>query len=362
MTSPSSIAPSLTAPTASAPSPTTITVLIPTYRRPQDLLRCLAALSHQHRLADEVLVVVRESDRQTWQSLDAFQNSGDGNLPLTLQPVTVPGQVAALNTGLDVAKGDIIAITDDDAAPHPDWLERIEAHFQSNPNIGGVGGRDWVYEGDTLQSSASPGPSSAKTSSRAYSTSSDATSKIVVGQVQWFGRVIGNHHIGSGDAQEVAILKGVNMSYRRTAIGSQRFAENLRGNGAQVHNDRDFSLRLKKHGWTLIYDPNVAVKHYPAQRFDPDSRHQFNSEATMNAVHNETLTMLNYLPHVQRFCFMLWAIFVGTRDSFGLIQFLRFLPTDKLRSWQKLLAALEGRWLGWQTWLSSSPSTSRVSS
>lgn len=316
----------------------TITVLIPTYRRPQDLLRCLEALSHQHRPPDEVLVVVRESDRQTWQSLDDLQQSGNFSLPLTLQTVTLPGQVAALNTGLDRAKGDIISITDDDAAPHPDWLEHIEAHFQSNPNIGGVGGRDWVYEGDTLQSDP-------------HSVPSNRHPNMVVGQVQWFGRVIGNHHIGSGDAREVEVLKGVNMSYRRTAIGPQRFAENLRGSGAQVHNDRDFSLRLKKHGWTLIYDPKVAVKHYPAQRFDTDSRNQFNSTAKVNAVHNETLIMLNYLPHYQRFCFILWAVFVGTRDSFGLVQFLRFFPKEKVLSWQKLLAALEGRWLGWQTWL-----------
>jgi len=36
----------------------TITVLIPTYRRPQDLARCLEALQKQTRLADEVLLVV----------------------------------------------------------------------------------------------------------------------------------------------------------------------------------------------------------------------------------------------------------------------------------------------------------------
>ena len=59
--------------------------------------------------------------------------------------VNVPGQVAALNAGLDKTQGEIIAITDDDAAPHVDWLERIEARYLADKAIGGVGGRDFLY-------------------------------------------------------------------------------------------------------------------------------------------------------------------------------------------------------------------------
>jgi len=32
-------------------------------------------------------------------------------------------------------------------------------------------------------------------------------------------------------------------------------------------------------GWKLIYDPRVAVDHYPAQRFDEDQRNKFNQIA-----------------------------------------------------------------------------------
>lgn len=41
--------------------------------------------------------------------------------------------------------------------------------------------------------------------------------------VQWFGRVIGNHHLGTGGVREVDILKGVNMSFRQTAPGFLQF-------------------------------------------------------------------------------------------------------------------------------------------
>jgi hypothetical protein len=56
------------------------------------------------------------------------------------------------------------------------------------------------------------------------------------------------------------------MSYHRTAIEGLQFNKLLRGNGAQSHNDLVFSSTLKKRDWKLIYNPAVAVDHYPAQR------------------------------------------------------------------------------------------------
>ncbi|GAC1470042.1 MAG: glycosyltransferase [Chamaesiphon sp.] len=297
-----------------------ISVIVPTYHRPKDLARCLEALQKQTRLADQVLVVVRDTDAETWIFLEAFNSE---ILPLQTVIVKVPGVVAAMNAGLDAAFGDIIAFTDDDAAPHADWLARIETHFLSDNGIGGVGGRDWQMEDG---------------------------SREVVGRVQWFGRVIGNHHLGVGKPRDVDILKGVNMSFRRNAITKLRFDERMRGTGAQVNFEIGFSLALKQSGWKLIYDPMVAVDHYPAQRFDEDQRKKFNHISLSNAVHNETLVLLEYLPPARRAVFILWAILVGTRESLGLVQWLRFVPHQRALAGQKLLASLRGRWQGWGSW------------
>ena len=306
----------------------TITVVVPTYCRPKDLIRCLDALKTQTRPADEVLVVVRDTDFETETLLKTLI---PGFPPLRYVTVSIPGQVAALNAGLAAAQGDIIAITDDDAIPYADWLECIETHFLSDEHIGGVGGRDWVYHGQQLEDGK----------------------QEVVGRVQWFGRVTGNHHLGVGAPREVDVLKGVNMSYRRSAIEGRRFDERLRGMGAQVHNDMAFSLALRRTGWKLIYDPKVAVNHYPAQRFDEDRRNRFNDIALLNAVHNETLVLLENLPSTQRTAFVLWATFVGTRDAPGFLQGLRFLPKEGTLAGQKLLASLRGRWQAWETWQQS---------
>ncbi|KAM3112595.1 glycosyltransferase family 2 protein [Phormidesmis sp. 146-33] len=305
-----------------------ISVVIPTYRRPQDLQRCLEALQQQTRLADEVLLIVRDTDADTWSWLRDFNCD---RLLLQIVTVQVPGVVAAMNRGLEAATGDIITFTDDDAGPHPTWLAKIEACFQASEQIGGVGGRDWVYHGTELEAGA----------------------REIVGKVQWSGRVIGNHHIGIGAAREVDVLKGVNMSFRRTAIQGLWFDSRMRGTGAQVHFELAFSLAVRQRGWQLIYDPAIAVDHFRGQRFDEDQRDQFNALAFSNAVHNETLALLEHFSVPQRLIFVIWAVLIGTSSAPGFLQYLRFLPRGAYLAQQKLFVSLAARWLACQTWWSS---------
>ncbi|WP_179400605.1 glycosyltransferase family 2 protein [Burkholderia guangdongensis] len=275
-----------------------ISVLVPTFRRPADLARCLHALQRQQRMPDEVIVVARPDDDATHERL--ADPAVGGALPLRVVPVGVPGQVAALNHGLDAAHGDVIAITDDDAAPRPDWLARIDAAFAADPLLGALGGRDWVHEkGRVLDESRS-----------------------LVGRVSASGRLIGNHHLGVGDAREVDMLKGANMSYRRAAIERVRFDTRLRGAGAQVHNDMAFSMRVKRGGWKLVYDPAVAVDHYPAERFDDNRRDAASLNAVANAAYNLHLILREHLPPVRREFAWWWYMLVGTRVYPGLAHVL----------------------------------------
>jgi cellulose synthase/poly-beta-1,6-N-acetylglucosamine synthase-like glycosyltransferase len=289
-------------------------------------VRCLEALKKQTRQADEVLVVVRDTDAETWTFLQSFNLD---SLPLRTVTVKVLGVVAAMNAGLDVAQGDIVATTDDDAAPHADWLQRMEAYFLSDSSIGAVGGRDWQYIGEQIK---------------------EVGDRLCVGRVQWFGRVIGNHHLGVGPAREVDVLKGVNMSFRFCALKGVRYDERMLGTGAQVHFELAFTLPLRRAGWKIIFDPLVAVDHYPAERFDEDQRDNFNDIAWSNAVHNETLALLEYFSSIQRIIFVVWAILIGTGKALGFVQWLRLLPTEGKLAGQKWLASIHGRIQGWQTW------------
>jgi len=114
-----------------------ISCLVPTYRRPDDLRRCIRALAAQTRSVDELVVVIRAGDAA---SDDVLR---DSELQLAQRlvrvVVTVPGVIAAMTAGLQAASGEVICLLDDDAVPHADWLARIEHTFKRDPYIGGVG-------------------------------------------------------------------------------------------------------------------------------------------------------------------------------------------------------------------------------
>ena len=225
-------------------TPRTIGVLICSYQRPGSLLRGLSALGEQERRPDDVIVVARSDDSPTLEALSEPRADG---LSVRVLTVTKPGTVYALNTGLDACRTDILSITDDDTVPHPDWLSRILIHFINDPNLGGLSGRDWCYDGQRF----------------------DDGSRNVVGRLQWFGRSIGNHHLVVGPPREVDFFKGANMSYRAEAVAKLRFDSRLRGSGAQPCEDLAFSLAVGISGWKLVYDPLVAIDHYPASRKEP---------------------------------------------------------------------------------------------
>src|SRR5581483_11760997 len=166
-----------------------ITVMIPTYRRPQDLVRCIHALLPQCTLRDEVLVVCRENDLESFDTLSRFQDT------VIRVGVGEPGTVAALRAGFSRATKDLIAITDDDAVPRYDWLTRIREAF-SDPTVGAAGGRDVVHKGDQIEEGA----------------------EHSVGTLTWYGKPIGNHHLGVGTARDVDFLKGCNTAFRNEAF------------------------------------------------------------------------------------------------------------------------------------------------
>lgn len=299
----------------------TVAVLVPTYRRPQDLRRCLSALGHQTLPPDLVVVVVRRDDAASHAVLD----EGWTMLPLRLVEVDAPGVVHALNCGLAVIDSEIVAIIDDDTAPRPAWLARIVDIFTTRTDVGGLGGRDWVHQGGRVESGT----------------------RDVVGRMTWYGRCIGNHHLGAGAAREVQFLKGANMSYRRSAIDGLTFDERLRGTGAQVCNDMGFSVAVHRRGWVLLYDPQVELDHYPGVRHDEDRRNEVSYLACHNAAFNQALIVCEALGRPRALAFLVWAVLVGTRGEPGLLQMLRLLPAQRGAAIVRARANIRGAVEGW---------------
>jgi len=280
-----------------------IFVIVPTYRRPLDLARCLAALAAQKRLPDRTVLVVRSCDKESLGTIAAWRN----RLPIEIAEVAAPGVVQAMNAGLarcrSDGKCDVVALVDDDAAPRSDWLERIEAMFNSDLRVGAIGGRDWVHQNGRVETGC----------------------RSDVGLVRWYGRIVGNHHLGIGPVRSVDILKGVNCAFRMAAIGPVGFDTRLRGKGAQVHWELCVCFAIKRAGWQILYDAAIGVDHFPAQRFDRDKRDHFDPVATADRTYNLRLALESVIPGWKRMAAFMWLYLIGTNDEPGFVIFFRML-------------------------------------
>jgi glycosyltransferase involved in cell wall biosynthesis len=99
-----------------------VSVVVPTYRRPDLLERCLTALARQRLSADQFEVVVAD-DAADEQTREQVEKLAGGAMPLSYVPVTGNhGPAAARNAGWRAARGEIIAFTDDDCIPDSGWL------------------------------------------------------------------------------------------------------------------------------------------------------------------------------------------------------------------------------------------------
>jgi glycosyltransferase involved in cell wall biosynthesis len=306
-----------------------LTVAIPSYRRPPDLRRGLAALTKQERPPDEVLVIARKDDVATHEAAREFSAA----LPVRLELVEAPGVVEAYNRALDVAGGDLLSFIDDDAVPHPDWTRRVVETFESDPELAGLGGRDHIFQNGAWVEGA----------------------KRVVGVVRWYGRSTGWHHLGVGPRRDVDVLKGVNMSFRMNAVGKTRMDRRLRGSGAQWHCEMKFCLDLRKQGKRLAYDPAIVVDHFPGVRYGEDQRVFFHPAAYEDEVHNSTLALLEYLHPAAWLLMGPYALLVGVSTGyFGLVQALRFWPKMGNLVWLKAASSARGAWAACKTWKTTS--------
>lgn len=301
-----------------------LSVLIPTFHRPLELRRALRAVAAQSRPPGEVLVVIRPEDTESLAVAAEAEN-----LAVRVVPVERPGVVAARNAGLDVATSDVVAFLDDDAVPARDWLERMLGWYDDE-GVGAVGGRDQVFHGDIPV---------------------DEGVRHDVGTLTWYGRFVALHHRGAGAARDVDHLKGVNMSYRRSRAPDVRVDEWLRGNGAEVHEEASLCLQVKRRGLRVVYDPEIRVDHFEADRGDLDGRQPREYRARRDRQHNQTFVVARYFPLHRTAVHLLFTMLVGSGEAPGLVITARNIARQKTLRGQAvpLLANLSGRCLGVMT-------------
>ncbi|MCL5777889.1 glycosyltransferase family 2 protein [Limibaculum sp. FT325] len=117
-----------------------VSVIIPVWNDPQRLRLCLEALDMQTLERDrfEVIVADNGSTDNTVEVARSFPG-----VKIVIEPQK--GSYAARNSGAREARGKVIAFTDADCIPSPQWLENGLKYLAENPDTGVLAGEVTLF-------------------------------------------------------------------------------------------------------------------------------------------------------------------------------------------------------------------------
>jgi len=207
-----------------------VSVVINTLNRRDHLRRTLLALRNQTYPRFEVIVVNGPSTDCSAEMLRAF----DGRARLATCAEACLG--ISRNIGAAMAAGEIVAFTDDDAIPEPDWLDLIVAAFNES-DIAAAGGPVFDVPLDRVEWKLC-------TCDRLGVPTTDSAAPIA----QYLGR----------GANPFAYLAGCNMSFRRSALQAVGGFNSLLAYG---YDDVDICSRLIDAGHRIGYVDGALVRH-----------------------------------------------------------------------------------------------------
>jgi glycosyltransferase involved in cell wall biosynthesis len=227
-------------------------ILICTDGRAQLLQETLAALQAMTVPADcatEILIVDNNSTDNTASVVAASAERGP--IPIVYVRERQQGKGFALNHGLSQARGEILALTDDDVVPGRDWLERIVDDFRQRDVT-------FVFGKVVPQWDALPPPELLTPPA----------------QVIWgpLGIVdCGNRATEYRRMPDGPLSIGANIAFARQSIvtiGGWRTDLSRAGNPNANGEDHEILFRLHRHGlFRGYYDPDLTVRHHvPASR------------------------------------------------------------------------------------------------
>lgn len=221
-----------------------ISVIVATRDRSDYLRLCLQALTRQTLPPEafEILVVDNGSSDDTGEVLRDFRRSMP-NLHLVREERA--GLSRARNAGVQASTAELVAFTDDDAVPAPDWAERISARYAQ------LGAEVAVLGGEVNPIWEAPRPEwLTNTLLRPLSAGLlwSPTARILRGD-EW--------------------LMEVNIAYRKSRLLEfGGFSEDLgRIGDSLLSGEGCINLIMIRAGLKLFYDPEILVGHHiPASR------------------------------------------------------------------------------------------------
>lgn len=231
----------------------TVSFVVATYNRRDDLVDCLDAILDQSYDDFEVVIVSNSTDGTS----DLFSTGGrfDRNKVRYYYESGRMGVAGARNRGFELAEGDVIVCVDDDAVLEDTGAtERIVERFEGNPDLGALAFRSRNSETGETKSAELPHSGDHRSADESFETT---------------------YFVGVGHAIRASVLEEVG-GYPEFEYGFEEL---------------DLSFRLLEAGYRIRYCPDVVVEHknVTAGRYD-------SNEVLRWRLENRTRIALRYLP------------------------------------------------------------------
>lgn len=210
-----------------------VSVIVVLYNQAGLSLQCLQALAASTGVSFETLIVDNASTDRVPQLLDKVSGA------LLLPQTTNLGFLRAVNLAAAQARGEHLLLLNNDAVVEPEALARAVARLDSDPRIGAVGGPILLWDGQLQEA----------------------------GSIVWRdGSCLG---YGRGESplagpyryrREVDYCSGAFLMLRRSAfVELGGFDEAF---APAYYEESDFCARLWESGRSVVFDPQVRIKHF----------------------------------------------------------------------------------------------------
>jgi len=211
-----------------------IELLICTRNRSRQLEKCLDSLRHLNPGPPWALVVVdNASTDDTAERVRRFASSATFEVRYVREDKIGVGN--ARNAALKAARAEVLAFTDDDCYPQPDFLERVFDCFSEDPEIAFLGGRILLHD------------------------AADAPVTIQLRSERI--RIAARSFVPAG------LIHGANLSIRRSRVIAVGGFDPWFGTGSLFPaEDVELIARLSAAGWTGVYDPRPVVSHHHGRK------------------------------------------------------------------------------------------------
>jgi len=228
----------------------TFTVILPSWKRPTFLQKCLTSLIGQNYKGEfKIIVVLRESDVESIRLVESLRRKEmSRNCSIKIVFVHEPGFVFALKAGFDNAASDLVGFCDDDAIYPPFWLTKLERELRAC-NVGGAGGP--IKESGIWQGKVEPND---------------------ISRISYFGKITYGvrKEPNFKNVVHVSTLPGANMAYKRNLLDSKVFDHDLDGPSYSPGNELAIGWGVRRKGFVLNYIPDCWIEHYSAPWVESD--------------------------------------------------------------------------------------------